>query len=208
MRLLEFASAEEQMALWRLVSDSVWASISQQAEQERQERAAKAAQTKTSRKRLGKSMRKSSSSPAPTIAPTLPSAKPLTPNAKPNVAQTGAANAGNTPAVANVAPVTNTSGTTTAGNNISATNARAVTAPMAARTQTNTRALTAPSAVQHAAVNSIMPKASNGSKHVHNWRNNTVYNKQASMSDTHSANSYGTQLAPTSARSTITRSVQ
>ena len=193
MRLLEFASAEEQMALWRLVSDSVWASISQQAEQERQERAAKAAQTKTSRKRLGKSMRKSSSSPAPTIAPTLPSAKPLTPNAKLNVAQTGAAKAGNTPAVANVAPVTNTSGTTTAGNNISATNARAVHAP---------------AAVQQAAVNSIMPKASNGSKHVDNWRNNTVYKKQASMNDTHSANSYGTQLAPTSARSTITRSVQ
>ena len=193
MRLLEFASAEEQMALWRLVSDSVWASISQQAEQERQERAAKAAQTKTSRKRLGKSMRKSSSSPAPTIAPTLPSAKPLTPNAKPNVAQTGAAKAGNTPAVANVAPVTNTSGTTTAGNNISATNARAVHAP---------------AAVQQAAVNSIMLKASNGSKHVDNWRNNTANKKQASMNDTHSANSYGTQLAPTSARSTITRSVQ
>ena len=193
MRLLEFASAEEQMALWRLVSDSVWASISQQAEQERQERAAKAAQTKTSRKRLGKSMRKSSSSPAPTIAPTLPSAKPLTPNAKPNVAQTGAAKAGNTPAVANVAPVTNTSGTTTAGNNISATNARAVHAP---------------AAVQQAAVNSIMPKASNGSKHVDNWRNNTANKKQASMNDTHSANSYGTQLAPTSSRSTITRSVQ
>ena len=94
MRLLEFASAEDTLALWRLVSDSVWASISQQAEQERQERAAKAAQTKTPRKRLGKSMRKSSSSPAPTIAPKLPSMKPVAPNAKPNVAQTGAKDAG------------------------------------------------------------------------------------------------------------------
>ena len=93
MRLLEFASAEEQMALWRVISDSVWASISQHAEQERQERAAKAAQAKSSRKRLGKSMRKSSSSPAPTIAPKLPSMKPVAPNAKPNVAQTGAAKA-------------------------------------------------------------------------------------------------------------------
>ena len=205
MRLLEFASAEDTLELWRVISDNTWASISQQAEQERQERAAKAAQTKTPRKRLGKSMRKSSSSPAPTIAPKLPSAKPLTPNAKPNVAQTGAANAGTTPAVANVAPVTNTSGTTTAGNNISATNARVVTAPVAARTQTNARAVTAPAAVQQVAVNPIMPKASNGSKHVDNWRNNTANKKQASMNDTHSANSYGTQLAPTCARGSITR---
>ena len=197
MRLQEFASAEEQMALWRLVSDSVWASIGQQAHQERQERAAKAAQTKTPRKRLGKSMRKSSSSPAPTIAPTLPSAKPLTPNAKPNVAQTGAAKAGITSAVANVAPVTNTSGTTTAGNNISATGklantvnraamhtppAAPVPAPMAARTQTNARAVTAPAEVQHAVVNPIMPKASNGSKHVDNWRNNTA-NKKTSQQE-------------------------
>ena len=193
MRLLEFASAEEQMALWRLVSDSVWASISQQAEQERQERAAKAAQTKTPRKRLGKSMRKSSGSPAPTIAPKLPSMKPVAPNAKPNVAQTGAKDAGNTPAVANVVPATNTSGTTTAGNNISATNARAVHAP---------------AAVQHAAVNPIITKSYNGSKHVDNWQNNTANKKQTSMNDTHSTNSYGTQLAPTSARSTITRAVQ
>ena len=193
MRLLEFASAEEQMALWRLVSDSVWASISQQAEQERQERAAKAAQAKSSRKRSGKSMRKSSSSPAPTIAPKLPSAKPVAPNAKLNVAQTGAAKPGNTSAVANVAPVTNTSGTTNTGNNISATNARAVHAP---------------AAVQHAAVYPIMPKASNGSKHVDNRPNNTANKKQASMNDTHSANSYGTQLAPTHARSVITRLVQ
>jgi len=34
MRLVEFASAEEQMALWKLVSDSVWTSIAIQAKQE------------------------------------------------------------------------------------------------------------------------------------------------------------------------------
>ena len=134
--------------------------------------------------------------------------KPVASNAKPNVAQTGATKAGIAPAAANVAPVTNTSGTTTAGNNISATNARAVTAPVAARTQTNARAVTAPAAVQQDAVNSIMLKASNGSKHVDNWRNNTVHKKQASMNDTHSSNSYGTQLAPTTARSVINRAVQ
>ena len=46
MRLIEFASAQDQIALWRLVSDSVWASISLQAEQERKQRAEKAAQSK------------------------------------------------------------------------------------------------------------------------------------------------------------------
>ena len=193
MRLLEFASAEDTLELWRVISDNTWAAVAQQAAAEARAQAERAAARKSSSKRSGKSMRKSSSSPALTIAPKLPSAKPLTPNAKPNVAQTGAAKAGNTPAVANVAPVTNTSGTTNTGNNISATNARAVHAP---------------AAVQHAAVNPIMPKASNGSKHVHNWQNNTANKKQASMNDTHSANSYGTQLAPTSARSTITRAVQ
>ena len=34
MRLVEFASAEEQMALWKLISDKVWTSIAIQAQQE------------------------------------------------------------------------------------------------------------------------------------------------------------------------------
>ena len=198
MRLLEFASAEDTLELWRVISDNTWAAVAQQAAAEARAQAERAAARKSSSKRSGKSMRKSSGSPAPTIAPKLPSAKPVAqtaaPNAaqtaEPNTAQTAATKAGIAPAVANVAPVTNTSGTTTADSNISATNARA---------------LATPAAVQHAAVNSIMPQASNGSKHVHNWQNNTANKKQASMNDTHSANSYGTQLAPTSARSKITR---
>jgi hypothetical protein len=34
MRLFEIASAQEQMALWRLISDSVWAAIEQQAREQ------------------------------------------------------------------------------------------------------------------------------------------------------------------------------
>ena len=49
MRLDEFASAEEQLALWRLVSQSVWASIESQAKQQQAERAAKAARSKPKR---------------------------------------------------------------------------------------------------------------------------------------------------------------
>jgi hypothetical protein len=37
MRLLEIASAEEQIALWRLVSDNVWAAL--QLQQDQQQRA-------------------------------------------------------------------------------------------------------------------------------------------------------------------------
>ena len=41
MRLDEFTSAEDQLALWRLVSDSVWTAISIQAKQEAKAKAAK-----------------------------------------------------------------------------------------------------------------------------------------------------------------------
>ena len=46
MRIDEIASAEEQLALWKLISDNTWQAISQQAEAERQQRAEKAAQRK------------------------------------------------------------------------------------------------------------------------------------------------------------------
>ena len=39
MRLVEFADAEEQLALWKLVSDHMWKAIAQQAEQQAAERA-------------------------------------------------------------------------------------------------------------------------------------------------------------------------
>lgn len=35
MKLCEIADAEEQLALWKLISDAVWVSVSQQAEQQR-----------------------------------------------------------------------------------------------------------------------------------------------------------------------------
>jgi len=40
MRLMEIASAEEQMALWKLVNDNVWAAINQQARAEAERKAA------------------------------------------------------------------------------------------------------------------------------------------------------------------------
>jgi len=53
MRIDEFASAEEQLALWKLISDNTWLAINQQAEAERMQSAARAAQTKSKPKRTG-----------------------------------------------------------------------------------------------------------------------------------------------------------
>jgi hypothetical protein len=81
MRINEIASAEEQLALWKLVSDNTWAAISQQAEAERRQREQQAAQRKLKPKTGGKrGGRKSLPSP-PHITPPPPPKKPPTPTA-------------------------------------------------------------------------------------------------------------------------------
>ena len=64
MRFDEIANAEEQLALWKLVSDGVWSAISQQAKQQAQAKAAKA--------KLPKPKKKATPKPAP-YAPPPPS---------------------------------------------------------------------------------------------------------------------------------------
>jgi hypothetical protein len=62
MRLTEFASAEDTLALWKMISDNTWAAIAQQAEAEAKQKAERAAARKSSSKRgAGKSTAK----PAP-----------------------------------------------------------------------------------------------------------------------------------------------
>lgn len=46
MRIVEIASAEEQLALWKLISDNVWTTISQQARTEAQQKAAAASKSR------------------------------------------------------------------------------------------------------------------------------------------------------------------
>ncbi len=78
MRLVEFADAEEQLALWKLVSDNVWKAVAQQAEQQAAERAEKARQAK-----LKPKAPKAAPPPEPIPAlppPPLPEPKPLYPN--------------------------------------------------------------------------------------------------------------------------------
>jgi hypothetical protein len=82
MRINEFTSAEEQLALWKLISDNTWTAISQQAEAERRQRAEKAAQSKTRAKRGGKLGGRKVSTPPPRITPHPNPSSPPSPNAQ------------------------------------------------------------------------------------------------------------------------------
>ena len=53
MRLEEFANAQDQLSLWKLVSDAVWAGINTQRQQQVQMAAQAKAQPKTQAKRVG-----------------------------------------------------------------------------------------------------------------------------------------------------------
>jgi hypothetical protein len=77
VRIDEIASAAEQLALWKLVSDNVWAAIGLQAKQEAEQQAAKKRAAKHKQKRGSGSM----PIKAPYAAPPkpLPEPKPLYP---------------------------------------------------------------------------------------------------------------------------------
>jgi hypothetical protein len=74
MRLKEFANAEEQLALWKLVSDNVWGAIATQAEQEHRYEAEKALRAKPKREKRGNLPKATRHSP-----PKTPSAQPKHP---------------------------------------------------------------------------------------------------------------------------------
>ena len=71
MRINEIADAEEQIALWRLVSDNVWSAIHTQAEEQAKQRAAAEHQRKLKPKRKHKGS--VAHTPPP---PKLPAPKP------------------------------------------------------------------------------------------------------------------------------------
>lgn len=202
MRLQEFASAEEQMALWRLVSDSVWASIGQQAHLERQERAAKAAQAKTKRKRGSRAGSKSSSTPAPIKMPKQPNNK---------VATVTAPTAANTAPVGNAVANANTSGMYKNGSNMNAAEKIAANSSVAMTPTTAAQPSPAFSPAHPATPTVPAPatpsaqKASSGSQDAFNRRNTPTHKKLPAATDRHSANAYRTQTVHPSARGAITR---
>ncbi len=76
MRIDEIASAEEQLGLWRLVSDNIWQAIATQAEQERRARAEKAAIAKSKRSKRGGGRKSAVKSAGPIAMPLPSTAKP------------------------------------------------------------------------------------------------------------------------------------
>jgi hypothetical protein len=79
VRINEIASAEEQIELWKLVSNSVWQSLQQQEREEQQRKAAAAAARKNAPK--GKRGRRSAGS-IPSL-PKVPAPKPPAPPQQP-----------------------------------------------------------------------------------------------------------------------------
>ena len=75
MRIVELASAEEQLALWKLISDSIWTTIGQQVRAEAQQKANATAQAALKPKKPKK--------PKKLPKPILP-AKPKPPSPKTN----------------------------------------------------------------------------------------------------------------------------
>ena len=75
MRINEFANAEEQLALWKLISDGVWTAVRTQAEQQARANAERAQQAKTKKP----TSKRSKSAKAPYAPPPPPLSKPKHP---------------------------------------------------------------------------------------------------------------------------------
>ena len=75
MRINEFANAEEQLALWKLISDSVWTAVRTQAEQQARANAERAQQAKAKKP----TSKRSKSVKAPYAPPPPPLPKPKHP---------------------------------------------------------------------------------------------------------------------------------
>jgi hypothetical protein len=89
MRIDEFASAEEQMALWKLVNDKVWQAIDAQRQQQAQAAQAKAAKAKLKPRkgRKGGRGKLSIPMPPPPPSPKAPHAKKPEASANPQQAK-------------------------------------------------------------------------------------------------------------------------
>ena len=87
MRIDEFASAEEQMALWRLVNDNVWQAIETQRQQQAQAAQAKAAKAKLKPRKGRKGGRGKISIPMPPSPPSPKAPQAKKPEASPNPQQ-------------------------------------------------------------------------------------------------------------------------
>jgi len=69
MRIFEFSDANEQLALWKLISDSVWAAIASQADSERITKQRQPIATKKASPRKAKKKPKTVAAPKPSKQP-------------------------------------------------------------------------------------------------------------------------------------------
>ena len=173
MRLREFASAEEQMALWRLVSDNVWASIGQQVKQERQQRAEKAALAKVKAKRKPNAKHGKSIGAVP-----MPTSVPVT---KPKIAKPKLAHTPKPDSLTGKQPskLASTSGVSSSVQALPTAAASSVKAVVPNAQQV---------ATVQAPASSTTVNASNDSKDAGIWRNTAVQNKVGSIDYRHSVN--------------------
>ena len=98
MRLIEFANAEEQLTLWKLINDNVWSAINAQAQEQAKQRA-----EQEYKKKKGKRARKGGHVAVAPPPIKLPPPKPPTPPNKPPTPAVSAAS----PAQQNVNPNAN-----------------------------------------------------------------------------------------------------
>ena len=87
MRIDEIASAEEQMALWRLINDNVWQAIETQRQQQAQVAQAKAAKAKLKPRKSRKGSRGKLSIPMPPPPPSPVATQAKKPEASSNPKQ-------------------------------------------------------------------------------------------------------------------------
>ena len=173
MRLREFASAEEQMALWRLVSDNVWASIGQQVKQERQQRAEKTAQAKVKAKRKPNAKRGKSIGAVP-MPTSVPATRPKLVN--PKLAHTPKPDSFTGKQPSKLASTSGVSSNVQALPTVAASSVKAVVP--------NTQQ----AATVQAPASSATVNASNDSKDAGNWRNAAVQNNVGNIDDRQSVN--------------------
>ena len=88
MRLYEFANAEAQLGLWKLISDNVWSAIHTQAEQQARAEAERALQAKAKRR----TKKRGGTSTPPRIPKPPPLKKLATPTQPPQKANGAIAN--------------------------------------------------------------------------------------------------------------------
>jgi len=88
MRIVEIASAEEQLALWKLVNDNIWQAIETQRQQQAQAAQVKAAQAKLKPRKGRKGSRGKLSIPMPPPPPSPKAPQAKKPEASANPQQT------------------------------------------------------------------------------------------------------------------------